>query len=274
MNATTSKVSPVPLELSTDRDGNAAAFPAGRLWRAYLAEARYESLRMLRAPGFSIPFLGLPVLLYLMFAVLIAGAATAKDPDLARFMFTGFAVFGIVGPGMFGFGVITATEREQGLLRLKRALPMPMGAYVLAKVLMAMLFAAIIMTTMLAAGLTLGHLSLTAGQIAQLVAIGLLGSVPFCAMGLLIGTWASARSSPAFVNLIYLPMLHLSGLFYPLPKSLRMLAPMWPTFHVRQLAFSVLGVAGQDEPLIHVAVLAGVTVLFGLIALRRLQRVG
>ena len=33
----------------------------GRVIGAYLAEARYESIRMLRAPGFSIPFLVLPV---------------------------------------------------------------------------------------------------------------------------------------------------------------------------------------------------------------------
>lgn len=241
---------------------------------AYLTEARYESVRMLRSPGFALPFLGMPVLLYLLFAVLIAGHVTSTDPVAARFFFTGFAVFGVVGPALFGFGMNVATERTQGLLQLKRALPMPMAAYFLGKLLMAALFAAIIMASMTVAGLSLGHLTLTAGQIARTAATGILGAVPFCAMGLLIGTWATGRSAPAFVNLVYIPMLHLSGLFYPLPKSLQAMAPAWPTFHLHQLALSAVGADSYGETLTHVAVLAGVTVLFTLIALRRLERVG
>ena len=36
-------------------------------------------------------------------------------------------------PGLFGFGVSLAFEREQGLLTFKQALPMPPGAYLLAR---------------------------------------------------------------------------------------------------------------------------------------------
>jgi ABC-2 type transport system permease protein len=251
-----------------------AAIPRSRLLRTYVAEAKYESLRMLRAPGFAIPFLGLPVGLYLLFAVLIAGAATRSDPGVARFFFSGFTVFGVIGPAMFGFGVIVATEREQGLLKLKRALPMPPAAYLLAKAFMAMLFAAIIMATMLAAGLTLGHLTLTAGQALNAVAIGLLGSLPFCALGLLIGVWTTSRTSPAIVNLIYLPMLHLSGLFYPLPKVLQAMAPVWPAYHLSQLMHGAIGLDSRGATLTHVAVLALVTVALGALALRRLARNG
>ncbi len=263
MNAATS----TSLNLGTEQ-ALSSDIPAGRLLRAYLTEARYECVRMLRAPGFAIPFLGMPVLLYLLFAVLIAGEAARKDPAVAAFFFTGFAVFGIIGPGMFGFGIYVATEREQGLLRLKRALPMPAAAYLLAKVLMSMLFAAIVMATLIPAALTLGHLTLTAGRVVGVALIGILGAVPFCAIGLLIGTWASLRSAPAFVNLIYIPMLHLSGLFYPLPQGLQALAPAWPAYHLQQLVFTAMG--GPGNALIHVAVLAGVTVLCGFVALRRL----
>lgn len=269
MNATTSTSLKLQAEVAQSSE-----VPMGRRLRAYLTEARYESVRMLRAPGFALPFLGAPVLLYLLFAVLIAGSATRADPAVARFFFTGFAIFGVIGPGMFGFGVVVATEREQGLLRLKRALPMPPAAYLLAKMLMAMMFAAIIMATLIVVGLSLGHVPLTAGQIVRVLMTGILGAVPFCAMGLLIGVWATARSSPAFVNLVYLPMLHLSGLFYPLPKGLQAMAPVWPSYHLHQLALSAVGSASRGETLTHVAVLAGVTVLFSWIALRRFERVG
>src|SRR4051794_39496652 len=161
-----------------------------RVVRAYLMEARYESLRMLRAPGFAIPFLGLPVLLYLLFGVLLYGDALKADAKGQLFVFMGFATFGVMGPGIFGFGVSVATERDQGLLRLKRALPVPPAAYLLAKMLMAVLFVAIIVTTMIAAA-PLGHLRLSAAQSFSVAAVYIAGAMPFCALGLFIGTWVS-----------------------------------------------------------------------------------
>ncbi|MGH9629236.1 MAG: ABC transporter permease, partial [Bryobacteraceae bacterium] len=114
--------------------------PPGRVLRAYFMEARYESLRMLRAPAFAGPVLSLPMLLYLLFGLVFYGDALRNDQKGQLFLFMGFATMGVMGPGMFGFGVTVATEREQGLLRLKRALPVPPAAYLLAKMLMSMLF--------------------------------------------------------------------------------------------------------------------------------------
>src|SRR5579863_5877404 len=138
--------------------------PLSRLIRAYLIEAKYESIRMMRMPGFVIPFLGLPVGLYLLFGVLLYGDVSIKDPKTALYLFMGFAIFGVMGPGMFGFGVTVAMERDQGLLKLKRALPTPSAAPLLAKMLMSMTFVALIFVTMAAAS-PLGHARLNAAQL-------------------------------------------------------------------------------------------------------------
>ena len=111
------------------------AMPGGRLFGAYFTEAKYETIRMLRTPAFAIPFLSLPVALYLLFAVLLFGAALRADPKGAMFAFIGFDVFGVMGPGIFGFGMVVALEREQGLLALKRAMPMPPSAYLVREAL-------------------------------------------------------------------------------------------------------------------------------------------
>jgi ABC-2 type transport system permease protein len=94
--------------------------------------------------------------------------------------------------------------------------------------------------------------------------------------GLLIGSLASASAAPAYGNLVFLPMMWLSGLFIPLPESLEPWVIIWPTFHLNQLA---LGLAGVDQftyipPAMAAAVLAGVTVLCGGFAIRRLARGG
>jgi ABC-2 type transport system permease protein len=251
-----------------------AAMSKARLLRAYLTEAKFESLRMFRVLGFSLPFLILPAALYLLFGVVLFGDAVRNDPAAGKFLFTAFAVFGVMGPGMFGFGATIATEREQGLLTLRRALPAPPGSYLLAKLLMTMLFAFVVMATMIPACLVLGHLPLTFGQCLSVTATNILGSLPFCAIGLFVGTRASGKASIAFVNLIYVPMMHISGLFYPLPKFLRALSPVWPTFHLQQLVFAALGSPFYGRTAVHVAVLAGVTLALTALSIRRLARVG
>jgi ABC-2 type transport system permease protein len=241
--------------------------------RAHLAESRYEIVRMLRTPAFALPFLSLPVGLYVLFGIVIFGAALARDPRAGAFLFTGFCVFGMMGPGMFGFGVTVAIEREQGLLRLKRALPMPGAAYLLAKMVMALLFAAVVMATMLAVA-PLAHLRLGVLQALAAAAVGVLGSLPFCAVGLFLGTRTTSRSAPAFVNVAYQVMMHVSGIFYPLPRVLRLIAPLWPSHHLQQMMFGVLGAPMEGTMLLHATVLVGTTWLLTAVSIRRLVRVG
>lgn len=266
-------MSATTLEMGSSRVTN-RAMPANRLAGAFFTEAKYETLRMLRSPAFAVPFLCLPVALYLLFAVLLFGAALRSDPKGALYVFAGFDVFGVMGPGLFGFGVVVAMEREQGLLSLKRALPMPPAAYLVAKLAMAMLFGAIVTVTMIAAALTLGHLPLSPGQCASIAAINLLGALPFCSMGLFIGTRTSGKAAPAVGNIIYLAMIYLSGIMFPLPKSMESSAVIWPAFYLDQLIFRALGAPSHGSPWLHVAVLAGVTVLFTALSVRRLARVG
>ena len=264
-----------------------AAMPSGRLWRAYWTEAKYETLRALRAPAFAIPFLLLPLVLYVLIGVLLVGSMSHGDRRVAATMFANWAVFGVMGPGMFGFGLYVATEREQGLLKLKRAMPMPTAAYLLAKMAMTVLFAAIIMVSLIAAAVTLGHLRVTAGQYLLVTLIDILGSLPFCAIGFFIGTRSSGKSAPAFVNLAYLPIMHLGGLFYPLPRSVQPIEFFSPAFYLDKLGLRVLGALSLDElsfgatgPSSHggtwayVAVLSGITLFFGVLGARRLRARG
>jgi ABC-2 type transport system permease protein len=136
-----------------------------------------------------------------------------------------------------------------------------------------MMFATIVMATMFAVT-PLGHLHLDFARFFALAAVGILGALPFCAIGLFIGVRTTSRSAPAFVNIIYQVMMHASGLFYPLPKFLRAIAPVWPTYHLQQLFFRVVGVPSQGSAITHIAVLVGLTLLLTLFAVRRLALKG
>ncbi|MBA8884041.1 ABC transporter permease [Dokdonella fugitiva] len=246
--------------------------PRVPLWRCHLLEARNEFLRLLRAPSFALPTLLFPPMFYLLFAVLFErrGGFEANLYLLAT-----YGVFGVMSPGLFGFGVTVALDRERGWLALKRALPMPPGAYLASKLAMAMLFATIIFAILAVLAMVLGGVRLPAGAWLSLYATELFGVLPFCALGLWLGTVASGQAAPAIANLLYLPMSFLSGLWMPLtvlPAFVAKIAPLWPAWHLGRLALAAVGQAPGEALLPHVAALAAFGLAFVALARRRLAR--
>ena len=59
-----------------------------------------------------------------------------------------------------------------------------------------------------------------------------------------------------------------------LPKSLHWLAPLSPAYHLDQLALACMGLPAEGSTLVHVLVLAAVSIVFSLLAVRRLARKG
>jgi ABC-2 type transport system permease protein len=252
------------------------ALPIGRMLGAYLSEAKYETLSALRTPAFAIPFIAIPVAIYLLFGVLIAGDGESEfGPGIANYLFSGFSVIAVIMAGIFS-GVLLAQERDSGLFKLKRALPLPPGANVIAKVLMSMGLAACGVTLVVVAALAAGKVTISVPQVLIIWATLIVGTIPVCAFGLFIGAYTSGAAAPAYGNLLFLPMRWLSGLFIPLPDFLERWVVAWPAFHLNQLALNFAGVEQFTfiGPEIPFGVLVGVTVLFGGLAVRRLARIG
>jgi ABC-2 type transport system permease protein len=260
----------VSMQTGAGQDGS---MPPGRVFAAYVQEARAECLRYLRNPGFLLPTLLFPSVFYLMFGIFLG---RSNGPDAPRYLLASYATFGVMAPGLFGFGVSLALERDNGLLTLKRAMPMPPGAYLLGKMLMAMLVAAAIAVLLMAMALFIAHVRLGTGQLLSLFLTELFGVLPFCALGLLVGSLVKGQGAPGLINMIYLPMAFLSGLWFPLsimPGFLQAIAPVWPSYHLDRLALVAVGLSDEARwP--HVLVLGGLTVVFLWIAARRLRRYG
>jgi len=239
-----------------------------RIWRH---EASCEFLRLWRTPSFSVPCLLFPALFYLLFGVLLD---RGNGGEAARYLLAGYAVFGVMGVALFGFGMTVAVDREQGLLTLKRAQPMPPGAYLASKVSMAMLFSLVMLAVLALLAVGAGGVRLAPGQWLGLLGVALFSVLPLGALGLWLGTLVGARGAPALINLVYLPMAFLSGLFVPLsmlPPLLQTLAPLWPAYHLAALAQGQAGFESAGNPYAHAAIASGYALVFMLLARRRLR---
>ena len=234
----------------------------------YGKETKYEFLKLLRARSFSLAISGFPLMFYVLFG-LSNRHVYEGSVYVTKYMLGGYACFGLIGAALFGIGVGLSAELNSGWLELKRASPMPIPAYLFAKCASAMAFGVIIVGMLTVVGVAFGGVTLTGLELAKMLGVTLAGSVSFASMGLLLALVMPANAAPGLVNLIYLPMSYMSGLWVPLkymPHWLQHIAPLLPTYHLAQL---MVGVYGYQQPgtslLSHWNALAGFTlVMLGL----------
>lgn len=252
---------------------NTMTFTAPSPWRIHALEAWYQFLGVLRTPAFAIPSLAFPVVFYVLFAILLPG--NWGEFQKSAYLLATYGAFGVIGPALFGFGVGLAIERERGWLELKRVSPMPAFAYFLAKIAMSLVFGLAVLCLLSIAAIGFGGVRIEPLVWLKLVSVLLLGTAPFCALGLLIGTLVKGQAAVAIVNLIYLPMSVLSGLWMPLfafPALVQKLAVIWPAYHLAQMALGVIGQLQGVNFLLHATVLAASTVVLLVLAAFRLRR--
>lgn len=236
--------------------------------KTYLLEIKYEFLKALRMPQYSLPTILFPIVFYLFFGV-VFGQKNSGGVKMSEYLIATYGAFGVIGAALFGFGVSVAVERGQGWLEVKRITPMPIGAYFVAKLAMAMIFSAIIVVLLMIVGTTMGGVRLEPLEAITLLAVLVAGSITFCALGLALGFLAGPNSAAPIVNLIYLPMAFLSGLWVPilfLPKPVQAIALWLPPYHFSQLALHVTGGSRGESVLGHIGAMFAAAVVFGAIA--------
>jgi ABC-2 type transport system permease protein len=178
---------------------------------------------------------------------------------MATYLLGTYGAFGVIGAALTGFGVGVAVERGQGWTLLKRASPMPPGAYFAAKLFVAAVFGALVVASLFLLGAAAGGVELPAATWAALGGVLIAGALPFCAFGLGLGCLAGPNSAPALVNLIYLPMGFLSGLWIPvdfLPAVMKKIALTLPAYHYGQLALKTIDADLGQPAWVHLTYLA------------------
>src|SRR5580704_16029910 len=224
--------------------------PLSKTLLVYFKEAKYEFLTRLRLRAYSISTISFPVMFYVLFGlVLNPKDAPLGGTTVAAYSIATFGTFGVMGASLFGTASGLAAERGLGWLQVKRASPMPPFAYFAAKIAMSLIFSTLVVLSLMLIGVTLGGAHLALGVAVKILATLLVGSLPFCAMGLAVGYFAGPNSAAAVINLIYLPISFCSGLWIPfmfLPKALQQVAHALPSYHLSQLVLQLVGAGGGD----------------------------
>ena len=212
--------------------------------RMLLMQTRARLLSQLRTPAFSVLSLGLPVMFFALFNAIFGGQRQPGGISAGEYILISYATYAVANVMVFNFGIGVANERGRKLDLLQRAMPLPPAVAALAQVVTAMIFALIALAILFAYAYLVGGIRLGAGTWLDLLWRLVVGSFPMIGLGMAIGYAVNANTAPAVVNLIYLPMTFLSGIFIPfsvLPKVVQDIGQVLPMYHYAQLGWNVLG---------------------------------
>jgi len=223
--------------------GNVSAVRNTSALRSFALEVRFELVRLARQPSYVLPLFAFPLAFYYFFGISMGQRYHGVDASV--YLLATYGAFGVIGAALFGFGITLALERGNGWLILRRASPMRLWSYLSAKMVAALGFALAVAVAIELLGALAGGVRLGPQTWLALLGVLVAGAIPFCALGFAIGTLAPANGAPAIVNLIYLPMSFMGGLWVPaalLPATFARIAPWTPTYHFGRLALAAIGV--------------------------------
>lgn len=227
----------------------------------YWKEAKYEFLKLSRMRRYSLSVLGMPLMFYCFFALGMPASASFHVP---AYLLATYGTFGVMSACLFGVGGNIAHERSLGWIEMKRVSPVGSGVYLFGKIAANLVFCVAIELSLLITGLLFGHVKLTPWAALEILAVLVIGAIPFAALGVALGYLIQASSAPAVLNMINLPMAFCSGLWIPimfLPPFLQKVAVFLPTYHLSKLALAVIGLDSAPATALHWEALAA----FGLI---------
>jgi ABC-2 type transport system permease protein len=207
-----------------------------------------------------------PVIFFLVFAQFMGAALGGGIPYVVGMVF----ILGILGNGLFGAGVRATQEREANILRRFKVAPVSPTPLLVASMITG--WVVFIPTVVIVMGMAIlvYEMPMPERWLSLFVLISL-GVVAFRAIGLIVASVAnSMQESNILVQLLYMPMLFLSGATFPissLPVWARIVAQFLPASY---LVSGFQGIFYRQETLLEngssVAALVATTILATLVA--------
>jgi ABC-2 type transport system permease protein len=192
--------------------------------------------------------LGIPVALLVFFATV---DVLDLGPDRLAFLVPGVLTVAVMGSAMVSLAIATGFERSYLVLKRLQATPLTRGELVTAKGLavcmMLALQVAVLVTTAVLLGWRVQPANLAPAVLLGAVSL-LLGAAAFAGIGLVIAGRARALTTLAVVNGLFVVLLLISGVVFPLdslPAPLAAAARVLPSAALAQMLRSALTPGGS-----------------------------
>ncbi|MGG1679379.1 ABC transporter permease [Neobacillus sp. NRS-1170] len=241
--------------------------------KVFQMQCKTEIIRVLRNRYFVFWSLVMPILFYYIFTNVVNTNAPDQAEWQAHYLMS-MTVFSVMGSSMMTLGIRMVQERSQGLSTFIRITPLSDSVYFAAQMVGQSVIHAFSITIIFIAGALINDVSLTAAEWILSGVWILLGSLPFLAIGTLVGMMKKVEIAAGVSNVIYMVLAISGGLWMPLeimPKMMQAIGKWLPSYNFGNGAWEI--VRGNMPDWKNILILIAYLVLFMLLSkyIRRKQ---
>jgi ABC-2 type transport system permease protein len=242
-------------------------------------QLRYEQKAYWRNPAAAFFTLVFPLMFLVLFASLNKGKTVELAPgntiSFNQYFVPSILTFGVMGACYTNLAMTLAGRRDNGLLKRKRATPLPAWAFIAGMIASSVVLSLLLVVITFGAGIAVFGVHLSATRVPAIAVALVAGAACFCALGIAIQTFIpNDDAAPAIVNATLLPLTFISGVWFPVGEdsALAKVADVFPIRHFVNALFAATngpgtgGFAGTD-----LSWLAGWLVLGTVVAIRRFR---
>jgi ABC-2 type transport system permease protein len=221
----------------------------------------------------------IPLILLALLAGVFHGGETEVSGvkiDYRQFFVPSVIVFALTLTTLAMLVSTVVSQRELGILKRRRATPMPAWALIVSQSLTVVLMAIGTVALLLIVGAVAFGVHFPSSGILALVLGVICGALSFCGLGYALSTFAdSADSAQPMIQLVTFPLFFISGIWIPLaelPTFLQVIAKVFPVEHVADLVHrAYVGAVPAGPVLADVAILLGWAALGAVVAAKRFR---
>lgn len=217
----------------------------------------------------------MPIVFYVIFTRIFNNALDDQKLWQAHYLMS-MASFSVMGSAIMTLGIRLVEERKQGWSMFMRITPLSDHAYFAAKMIgqtVIHIFSILIIFT---AGGLINGVSLSLWEWLMCGAWILFGSLPFLAIGTLVGTMKRVDTASGVSNMLYMVLAMCGGMWMPmeiLPNFVQTIGKWLPSYHYGSGAWEI--VRGGHPDWLNFTLLGGYLLLFMVLSsyTRRKQEV-
>lgn len=196
-----------------------------------LRQVRYTNKAFWRNPAAAFFTFAFPLMFLVIFTSLLGNGTVELGGRLIRqstYYVASMAGFSVITACYTNIAIGVCFQRDDGVLKRLRGTPLPSAAYLMGRVIHATGAASILVFICSGFGVLFYGASVPTGiPLVETVVTLLVGAASFASLGLaLTAIIPNAEAAPPIVNASVLPLLFLSGVFFPVGDG----SPAWITF--------------------------------------------
>ncbi len=207
--------------------------------RAFVAQSRAEAVLQVRRGENMIVTLVIPLGILVFFAKVDTLSTDYAHP--VDFLVPGVLALSVMAAAMVSLGIATGFERRYGVLKRLGSTPLSRAGLLTAKTATVLALELVQVVLVVAVGAAIGwHVP---GGIVPAVGLLLIGTVAFAGIGLFMAGTLRAEANLAAANGLFLVLLFLGGMAYPLsklPSALETFAKLLPAAALSETVRAVL----------------------------------